>query len=92
MGRTPTYDLKKAEKLLAGEIGLLKSLPRGRVPFRAFALLLDPGRISAPSLLRRFDSAPVVRTTKAPTLTIISRLNHTAFAPLHTLAAMSCVD
>ena len=58
-----------------------------RVPFRAFALLLDPGRISTPSLLRRFDSAPAVRTTRAPALIIISRLNHTAFAPLHTLRA-----
>jgi len=46
----------------------------------AFALLSDPGRISAPSLLRRFDSAPAVRTTKAPALIIISgsitRLSH----------------
>ena len=50
-------------------------------PFRAFALLSDPGRISAPSLLRRFDSATAVRTAKAPALIIISRLNHTALAP-----------
>ena len=56
-------------------------------PFRAFALLLDPGRISTPSRLRRFDSAPAFRTTKAPAFIIISRLHHTAFAPLHTLRA-----
>jgi hypothetical protein len=58
-----------------------------RVPFRAFALLSDPGRFSTPSLLGRFDSAPAVQTTKAPTLIIISRLYHTALAPLHTLRA-----
>ena len=56
-----------------------------REPFYAFALLSDPGRFSGPSPrlahLRRFDSAPAVRTTKAPTLIIISRLNHTALAP-----------
>jgi len=63
-----------------------------REPFRAFALLSDPGRISAPSLLRRFDSAPAVRTTKAPALIIISRLYHTAFAPLHTLRAAIADD
>jgi len=58
----------------------------------AFALLSDPGRISAPSLLWRFDSAPAVRTTKAPALIIISRLYHTAFAPLHTLRAAIADD
>ena len=63
-----------------------------REPFRAFALLSDPGRISTPSLLRRFDAAPAVRTTKAPALTIISRLNHAAFAPLHTLRAAIADD
>ena len=63
-----------------------------RVPFRAFALLSDPGRISSPSLLRRFDSAPAVQTTKAPTSSIISRLYHTAFAPLHTLRAAIADD
>ena len=63
-----------------------------RVPFRAFALLSDPGRISTPSRLRRFDAAPAVRTTKAPALIIISRLNHTAFAPLHTLRAAIADD
>src|ERR1700758_5689018 len=59
---------------------------------RAFALLSDPGRISTPSLLRRLDSAPAVQTTKAPTLIIISRLYHTAFAPLHTLRAAIADD
>ena len=63
-----------------------------REPFRAFALLSDPGRISAPSPLRRFDAAPAVRTTKAPALIIISRLYHTAFAPLHTLRAAIADD
>ena len=75
---------------LLEEVSRISQVPR--VPFRAFALLLDPGRISAPSLLRRFDSAPAVRTAKAPTLTIISRLNHTAFAPLHTLRAAIADD
>src|ERR1700676_5572120 len=70
---------------LLEEVSRISQVPR--VPFRAFALLLDPGRISAPSLLRRFDSAPAVRTTKAPTLNVISRLSHTSFAPLHTLRA-----
>jgi hypothetical protein len=70
---------------LLEEVSRISQVPR--VPFRAFAMLLDPGRFSTPSLLRRFDSAPAVRTTKAPTLIIISRLNHTAFAPLHTLRA-----
>ena len=81
---------------LAPVLSLLEELSRfsqvPRVPFRAFALLLDPGRISTPSLLRRFDSAPAVRTTKAPTFNIISRLNHTAFAPLHTLRAAIADD
>jgi len=81
---------------LAPVLSLLEEVSRfsqvPRVPFRAFALLLDPGRISTPSPLRRFDSAPAVRTTKAPTLTIISRLNHTAFAPLHTLRAAIADD
>jgi len=63
-----------------------------REPFRAFALLSDPGRISTPSLLRRFDAAPAVRTTKAPALIIISRLYHTAVAPLHTLRAAIADD
>ena len=75
---------------LLEEVSRISQVPR--VPFRAFALLLDPGRISTPSLLRRFDSAPAVRTTKAPTLNIISRLNHTAFAPLHTLRAAIADD
>src|ERR1700736_6897751 len=75
---------------LQEEASLISQVPR--VPFRAFALLLDPGRISTPSLLRRFDSAPAVRTTKAPTLNIISRLNHTALAPLHTLRAAIADD
>src|SRR5271165_6532767 len=63
-----------------------------RVPFRAFALLSDPGRIYTPSLLRRFDSAPDVQTTKAPASSIISRLYHTAFALLHTLRAAIADD
>src|ERR1700724_3804303 len=75
---------------LLEEVSRISQVPR--VPFRAFALLLDPGRISTPSLLRRFDSAPAVRTTKAPTLNIISRLNHTALAPLHTLRAAIADD
>jgi len=50
-------------------------------PFSAFALLSDPGRFSTPSPLRRFDAAPAVMTTKAPTLVFVSRLNHTALAP-----------
>jgi voltage-dependent potassium channel beta subunit len=41
---------------LLEEVSRISQVPR--VPFRAFALLLDPGRISTPSLLRRFDSAP----------------------------------
>jgi hypothetical protein len=49
--------------------------------FSAFALLSDPGRFSTPSPLRRFDAAPAVMTTKAPTLVFVSRLNHTALAP-----------
>src|ERR1700726_5301144 len=75
---------------LLEEVSRISQVPR--VPFRAFALLLDPGRISTPSLLRRFDSAPAVQTTKAPTLIIISRLYHTAFAPLHTLRAAIADD
>ena len=47
--------------------GSQSDLSSSQVPFRAFALLSDPGRISTPSLLRRFDSAPAVQTTKAPT-------------------------
>ena len=35
---------------------------------------------------------PRCQTTKAPALTIISRLNHTAFAPLHTLRATIADD
>jgi len=50
---------------LQEEASRISQVPR--VPFRAFALLSDPGRISTPSLLRRFDSAPAVQTTKAPT-------------------------
>src|SRR5208337_3239040 len=41
-------------------------------PFSAFALLSDPGRFSTPSPLRRFDAAPAVMTTKAPTLVLFS--------------------
>ena len=41
---------------------------------------------------RRFNSAPAVQTTKAPTLSIVSRLYHTAFAPLHTLRAAIADD
>jgi hypothetical protein len=61
------------------EVSRISQVPRE--PVRAFALLFDPGRISAPSPLRRFDAAPAALTTKAPTLTFISRLNHTALAP-----------
>src|SRR6201987_2647831 len=50
-------------------------------PFHAFALLSDPGRFSAPSPLAALRFCPAVRTTTAPTLIIISRLNHTALAP-----------
>jgi len=35
---------------------------------------------------------PAVRTTKTPALIIISRLYHTAFAPLHTLRAAIADD
>jgi hypothetical protein len=72
--------------------GSLSDLSCSQGTFRAFALLSDPGRISTPSLLRRFDAAPAVRTTEAPALTIISRLYHTAFAPLHTLRAAIADD
>jgi hypothetical protein len=61
------------------EVSRISQVPRE--PVRAFALLFDPGRISAPSPLRRFDAAPAAMTTKAPTLIFISRLNHTASAP-----------
>ena len=65
-----------------------------RVPFRAFALLSDPGRISTPSLFFCGASIlpPLFSTTKAPTSSIISRLYHTAFAPLHTLRAAIADD
>ena len=75
---------------LLEEVSRISHVPRE--PFRAFALLSDPGRIFTPSLLRRFDAAPAVRTTKAPALIIISRLNHTAFAPFHTLRAAIADD
>jgi hypothetical protein len=47
--------------------GSQSDLSSSQGTLRAFALLSDPGRISTPSLLRRFDSAPAVQTTKAPT-------------------------
>ena len=60
------------------EVRRISQVPRE--PFSAFALLSDPGRISTPSWLRRFNAAPAVLTTKAPTSIIVSRLNHTALA------------
>jgi len=60
------------------EVRRISQVPRE--PLSAFALLSDPGRISTPSQLRRFDAAPAVLTTKAPTSIIVSRLNHTALA------------
>jgi hypothetical protein len=84
-GRWSTGFASTTPVLFMEDASRISQVPR--VPFRAFALLLDPGRISTPSRLRRFDSAPAFRTTKAPAFIIISRLHHTAFAPLHTLRA-----
>src|SRR6201982_3729789 len=60
--------------------------PVGSLKFPGNPFMLLPCSqtpVGSPRLahLRRFDSAPAVRTTKAPTLIIISRLNHTALAP-----------
>ena len=64
-GRWSTGFASTTPVLFMEEASRISQVPR--VPFRAFALLLDPGRISTPSRLRRFDSAPAVQTTKAPT-------------------------
>ena len=64
-GRWSTGFASTTPVLFMEEASRISQVPR--VPFRAFALLSDPGRISTPSLLRRFDSAPAVQTTKAPT-------------------------
>ena len=52
-----------------------------RVPFRAFALLSDPGRISTPSLCGASILPPRCRLRRLQHQVIISRLNHTALAP-----------
>ena len=73
--------------------GLIHSgvCPQGRfrvshVPWEpqcALAVLLDPGRTSAPGSSRRSGAAPAVLTTKAPTLSLfrcsITRLRHWLF-------------
>jgi len=64
---------------ISGETGGSPSFPED--PFRRSALLSDPGRISTPDPLRRFDVAPAIPNTKAPPLISISGLNRTALRP-----------
>ena len=72
--------------------------PFGSLKFPGYPFVLLPcsrtpvGSPRQAFFLRRFDSAPAVQTTKAPTSSIISRLYHTAFAPLHTLRAAIADD
>ena len=60
--------------------------PVGSLKFPGYPFVLLPCSQTPVGSLRqahlwRFDSAPAIRTAKAPTLIIISRLYHTALAP-----------
>ena len=69
--------------------------PVGSLKFPGYPFELLPCSQTPVGSLRqahlwRFDSAPAVRTAKAPTLIIISRLNHTALAPTPYASCRHC--
>ena len=70
----------------------VQDLPGSCVTLVCICPALGPRSDLRAKPFRRFDSAPAVQTSKAPTLSIVSRLYHTAFAPLHTLRAAIADD